>query len=219
VGIPPLPEKSLSWIKGILTRAIFDVSGRSIITSGDKGLKQWPVEPRRDGNASLKIGPGKMFRKLVGTRICLHGSKVASRFRLSNTSECNRFKMKEKMEEILLPQSIGFDFAALSPDGRMLAAAAETNDLVRIWANPNAQIVKDLRARLTSVASASAPDSKLLVTALNRQIYLLGNLPPGDRTDPYPRQRAHIVKCGICFTQDGRMAAIPRSLGRSYSPH
>jgi len=192
--------------QGDIDAAIFDVSGRSIITSGDKGLKQWPVEPRRDGNASIKIGPGKMLGNWLEPEFASMDQGGESLSFIEH-QRVHRFKMKEKMEEILLPQSIGFDFAALSPDGRMLAAAAETNDLVRIWANPNAQIVKDLRASHISRLCFS-PDSKLLVTASTDK-YTFWETSSWISNGSIPRQRAHIVKCGICFTQDGRMAAIP----------
>jgi eukaryotic-like serine/threonine-protein kinase len=183
--------------------ASFDSSGRVLFSSGADGLKEWQIDASHGEldsrlNVSaprLLADPGFACEDPQGHSLVLIESGQIVSLDLDAPSKGGT----------AFPQSDGFEYAALSPDGTLLAASNPTNG-VRIWSRLNREILKNL-PDLDVGPLGFSPDNQWLVTATSDE-YRFWDTHSWSCHRVITRERSNMVKCGIAFSPNGRMAAI-----------
>ncbi len=189
---------------------VFAPSGKSLITSGDSGLKRWPIEyPYEGQKANLQVGPPRRFDLAGGsTRAAMSGDGTTLAFFHSNivhVLDTEAWHETAKLSEGPKPH-----YLALSPDGRWGVTGrwnAGRGNL--IWEIRSGKIVRELPGAMPANVAFS-PDNKWLVTSDGRQccVWKVGSW---ERLHSFERQGAGDLPGPIAITRDGRLAAVAHS--------
>jgi WD40 repeat protein len=106
---------------------------------------------------------------------------------------------------------------AFSPDGKLLATSCSDDQTVKIWALPEARILRSLKQNDLFGGIAFSPDGQLLLACGRKSIYLWGvrdgNLANTINLDYPLADSSEEFSNRPVFSPDGRLMAVPNRLG------
>ena len=149
-----LPETNVSWVS-------FALQGRFIFTSGESGVRQWPVEAAAP--AQFRCGPSSSFAASHPLSEPPSMAVAGRTLALTVNNELLLFDAATGQARPRLGQSSGFYRCALSADGQWVAAAALPQTLVRVWDLAHTNVFHDLQCPWV-ICLAFSPDGQRLIT-------------------------------------------------------
>jgi len=202
--------KEIAWLpEGTNWSVIFAPSGKSLITSGDSGLKQWPIEYHHEGQkTTLRLGPARRFDLPNGSGLAaLSGDGSTLAFFHSNQAhvlDAETWRGKAQLSEGPNPWSL-----AISPDGRWVLTGiwGIRGDLV--WDIQTAKVVQELPNDQRG-HGAFNPDNRLLVTSGGSQcsFWEVGSW---KCLHSFERVGAGDLPGPLAITRDSRLVAVAYS--------
>ena len=192
--------------EGTTWSVMFEPSGRGFITSGESGLKRWPVEYQQtDQSVLLRIGPAGRF-DLAGSsrRACL--SLDGRTLAILHSDRVHVLDVPTWREKVELRGSSREGYVALSPDGKWGATGFwEAGKPNQIWDLQTGSLVLELPDEQCTVTFS--PDSQWLVTSTPSECHFW-QVGSWKRLHSIPRGGAAELTGSVAFTPDGRMVAI-----------
>jgi serine/threonine protein kinase/WD40 repeat protein/Tfp pilus assembly protein PilF len=198
---------------GVTRSVFFHPTEGALITSGDRGVFRWPINPNSSPpNEEIQVGPPERLGQSGGTwDACLDrdGHKLA-------VAERNRGRglvldLGKKNESILLGNHPNIARIAISPDDRWVATATwwGDNSVTKIWDARSGRLVRDLPAQILEgdATVAFSPDGRWLVTGgRGYRFWEVGSWEPGRFIE-----KEHDSFGAMAFSWDGKILAILKS--------
>jgi eukaryotic-like serine/threonine-protein kinase len=203
---------------GASDTALFHPDGRSLITRGSRGLHSWPIAPAPGtAGGALRVGPPRpLGRSVPGhllSRACLtpDGRTLVTGAR---TGQVVVLDLGKQTERVLQGGPRNIASAAISPDGRWVAAGTWGGGGVRVWDTQT--------GRAREVLSADAyvgfsPEGRWLVAGTGKA-YHFWETGSWRGAGTVPREYPGKVLAPPAFTRDGKMMAAATSSSPSLSP-
>ena len=183
-------------------------NGRTLATGGDFAILLWDLATRGK-LGTLPEGEGKFNIWVHALAFTPDGKTLgfrAARF----VSLCDIASGTELFRNT--DESFQNSALALSPDGRVLAAAVEGHRVIRLWDTSTQQVVRDIPVeQAPSFRLAFSPDGKLLASASADGSVTLWNLPAGDLHCVLPGRSDY--SSPICFTSDSKSLVCGGEVG------
>jgi WD40 repeat protein len=198
-----------------VTEALFEPTGRSLLTTSQRTVLRWPVGPTGPGQPTgLRIGPPQVVLELPpangDVRIALQpdGRRMAVSNR--DSGEVIVVDLAEPEKRVVLPGQADLKHVAISPDGRWVASGTSFHfprDLVRVAEVPSKKVVWEQPTTLASVAFH--PDGKGLATGGDQcRLWEVGSW----RLDKVLFQDESLGDAGaMAFSRDGKVLAVAYS--------
>jgi serine/threonine protein kinase/WD40 repeat protein/tetratricopeptide (TPR) repeat protein len=196
---------------GPAVSALFDPSGRFLITSGASGVYRWPIRHGAEPNgARIRFGPPEPIR--LGQTMLGHDASLSDDGRTFAVRAGYGGAVVLDLERPdnrprFLNHPVGW--LRLSPDGKWLASSVENGYASQLWDVETGRRVRDFPGMRNAEVGFS-PDNRWLVFASAREylFYRVGSWEPGPRVS---RDGAGYQLGPVAFSRDGRTAAIAPS--------
>jgi serine/threonine protein kinase/WD40 repeat protein len=191
--------------------AIFDPSGRVLITSGVSGLYRWPIRFGREPmSAPLQLGPAEPVRQPPGCRT-RRASLSADGRTLAVTTNLNEGWLLDLERPNEKPRFLHYAVTsiAISPDAKWVGTNAAEAFESKLWDAEDGKWVRDFPGMRTA-GIAFSPDNHWLVfmTAQEYIFHQVGTWQPGPRVR---RDYGGYSPGPLAFSGDGKMVAIAYS--------
>jgi serine/threonine protein kinase/WD40 repeat protein/Flp pilus assembly protein TadD len=193
--------------------AVWDTSGRFLLTAAASGLHRWPI---RFGtgpmSARLHLGPAEPIRLPPANAAPVHQASMSGDGRtIVVTTRRGGAIILDLDRPGGRPRLIHHAVSSfgLSPDARWVATNADNAFESKLWDARNGNWVRGFPGMRTARVAFS-PDNRWLVfgTAQEYIFYHVGSWQPGPR---WPRDYAGYSPCNPAFTRTGNTVAIAHS--------
>jgi WD40 repeat protein len=187
---------------GTTPSAFFHPDGKTLLASGAAGVLSWSMEAVLNSGGTSVPQPERLSLQTDCSRSFLspNGNELAY------LSERHVHLLRSK-RQFNGPE--GLRFAAMSPNGRWLAASTWFRNGGRLWDLESGRPVRDFAAG-SSVIVQFSPDSRWLITA-ERDAFHFWEVESGQPGRRLLREGLTGVPVPIAFSADGAMMAVARS--------
>jgi WD40 repeat protein len=113
-------------------RAVFHPDGKSLFTSGDSGLRRWPLTAHPSGSVGIGAARNLGLTGILGDLSLSRGGRrlaVAD----SSTRSVILVDPENPSRRVALPDHESLNTIALSPNGRWVATGTWRGTGVRVW--------------------------------------------------------------------------------------
>jgi serine/threonine protein kinase/WD40 repeat protein len=186
----------------------FHPEERSLFTTGNGGVREWPIVRERNGR-TLRIGPPTVLRTaasggrspqiaVAGTGESIfvgEGDGGVYLVPLTEPGATRRLGQHDRVFEV-----------ALSPDGRWAASAGGWGDAVCVWDVSRGTLVRRLDHQGEYAGVRFSPDGCWLVSGV-RNDFCFWEVGSWERKFRLPRDPRSLFS-SLAFTRDGRLLAV-----------
>lgn len=194
---------------GVTKTARFNGDGSMLITSGEDGVRLWPVESIDRATRQVKLGPPQVVAAGRANKASMDASesRIAVFQGFTKVSVVDRTSPKKILSTFRHKQ---LQQAAISPDGKWVVSATWQGTGVRVWDATNGQLFRDLDPDSGSASVAFSPDGRWLAVS-NGMEYSLWEVESWKRISRTAKTVADGAPAPVAFSADGRLLAVPYS--------
>jgi serine/threonine protein kinase/WD40 repeat protein len=198
----------------------FDPTGGALFTTGNGGVKEWPIVPGRDAPVR-HVGPGTLLRATTANsrslRIDIAGTGK-SLLLGAGDGGVDLIPLAEPGPARRLGTHDGLFGVALSPDGRWAVTAGRQGDAdrpedaIRIWDVARGTLVRCLPHEGEYPGAVFSPDGRWLVTGV-RSAFSFWEVGSWELKARLPREPRSLF-CSVAFARDGGLLALAQDRNR-----
>lgn len=192
--------------------AIFDFSGKVLITSGSYGLKQWPIElSLEDSTNKLSIGAATdISTRPDENQIQRTLDQNPTTAALVSSGKIYLIDLVTRREQEPLAGHTPFDFASISANGRWCAASSSSSKVVEVFDLNHSNAVHVLLVGKQTTILAFSPDNRWLATG-GFEEYKFWNTATWQCLSSVRREATGGLGGEVVFSPDSQIAAVEYS--------
>jgi WD40 repeat protein len=200
--------------------AAFAPDGQSLLTSSNRGLQRWPLQPLETAEPRpIRVGQPEAILPPAAERFDLGaGGRLLAVDRGSTTASVLELGRSGQPRDIAEHRNL--DHVVISPDGRWIVTTTWKGLGIRVWNVAKGELVRDLAPDVGSATPGFSPDGRWLAASDGHAHYIWSvanwqcvHTIPRDHPDGWPGP--------VAFSPDSRMLAIPHSryVAQLIEPH
>ncbi len=187
--------------------ARFTADGSKLLTSGDHGVRLWPVESDVDSETSIQLGEPKVVAAGKWSRAAMDAG--AARI-VTADPQMQAFDLSAPSSAPLKMRHKWAQHVVMKPDGKWFVSTTWLGTGVKVWDGASGKELRDLMPDSGSATCALSDDGRWLGVATGQE-NLVWDTETWEVVYQVDRTIADGVPDPIAFSPDSRLMAVPYS--------